>query len=149
MKLFLAHINEGHRLISQGSGGERERMYLFTSTVGRPFTDVTFVHYWKGIMLHFSPDQKYFPPGLLRTMFIEEFTRSVELNAQSGVDGKGPACLPCMLQMVINFLLASSCVSQGQWIVPGPLGWLCRDHGQQPGSVSVHLSLYHASILKL
>jgi hypothetical protein len=73
LKLLLAHVREGSILFRNHSG---EQVYhLFTSKIGRPFSDVTFNHYWKLIMTSHSVEQAYFPPSLLRTMFIEEFTR--------------------------------------------------------------------------
>jgi hypothetical protein len=82
VQLFLAHIKEGHQLITQSGGGDAEGMgvsTLFTSNVGQSFSDVTFRNYWKGIMESAVSSgftsQEYFAPGLLRVMFIEEFTQ--------------------------------------------------------------------------
>ena len=82
VQLFLAHIREGHQLITQSGGVDTEDpevSNLFTSNIGLPFTDVTFRNFWKGIMDYAVgskfTQQQFFPPGLLRTMFIEEFTQ--------------------------------------------------------------------------
>ena len=73
-KLLLAHIKEGHRLITQCTGTEPPQ--LFISSAGNPFTDATFTQYWTQIMSSSTArGQRPFPPSLARTMFIEEFTK--------------------------------------------------------------------------
>ena len=73
VKLLLAHITEGHTLLTQAHGGHVYQ--LFTTSVGNPFTDVTFCQYWKTLMNKVdTKGQKYFKPTLARTMFINEFT---------------------------------------------------------------------------
>jgi hypothetical protein len=73
-KLMLAHIYEGHKLITQGTG--RDVPQLCTSSAGNAFTDVTFSQYWRTLMQKsVTKGQPPFAPSLARTMFIEEFTR--------------------------------------------------------------------------
>lgn len=73
VKLFLAHIYEGHAMLTQHLGERMIRM--FTTKTGKEFNSVTFVQFWKSMMD--TTDTKgvaYFPPSGARTAFIEDYT---------------------------------------------------------------------------
>lgn len=73
LKLFLAHIYQGHQLLTLHLGERMIRM--FTTRTGKEFNSVTFVHFWKSLMD--TTDTKgvpYFAPSGARTTFIEDYT---------------------------------------------------------------------------
>lgn len=63
-KLMLAHVLAGHEIITQSSGDSV--FHLFTTRRGKPFSNVTFVHTWKALMVGLDTKQKYFPPSAAR-----------------------------------------------------------------------------------
>ena len=72
-KLLLAHISAGRRLLTLEQPYPSNR--LFVNDQGKPFTDVTFVHYWGKCMLTARAfDIQYYPPSRARTIFVEEWT---------------------------------------------------------------------------
>lgn len=73
VKLFLAHIDQGHHLITRHLGDRMIR--LFTTKTGKEFNCVTFSQYWTTLMG--TTDTKgvpYFAPSGARTVFIEDYT---------------------------------------------------------------------------
>ena len=79
VKLFLAHIGQGHNVLTMDSAtwraGKATPPNLFVSRDGRAFSNATLVHYWSGLMAKVDTlGQSYFPPSLARTMFVEEYT---------------------------------------------------------------------------
>ena len=77
VKMLLAHIKQGHRILTQSSGKKMVR--LFVSKYGNEFSNVTFTHFWTSLMTGGQVDthgQAYFAPSVARTMFIEEWTAS-------------------------------------------------------------------------
>lgn len=70
VKSLMAHINAGHTLLTQSSGGMTK---LFVTHPGNAFSSATFCHFWKSLMAQVG-EQEYFAPSVLRTMFVEEFT---------------------------------------------------------------------------
>jgi hypothetical protein len=71
VKSLLAHINAGHTLLTENSAGMTK---LFVSRPGNAFNNSTFCHFWKTLMAQRGVVQDYFPPSVLRTMFVEEYT---------------------------------------------------------------------------
>ncbi len=73
LKLFLAHIYQGHDLITRHRGSKMIRM--FTTKTGNEFNNVTFVHFWKTLMeTTDTMGVNYFAPSGARTAFIEDYT---------------------------------------------------------------------------
>lgn len=70
VKSLLAHISSGHTRLTARTG---EMTSLFVSRPGNQFSNTTFCHFWKSLMKQVNK-QEYFPPSLLRTMFVEEYT---------------------------------------------------------------------------
>ncbi len=69
-KLMLAHVEEGHKLLTL----EREdsMLRLFTTKQGKEFNDVTFCQFWETLVK--GSGMKYFPPSMARTVFVEDYT---------------------------------------------------------------------------
>jgi hypothetical protein len=76
-KLILAHINDGHRLLTQETGGNPS---LFVTKTAKSFANAPplFTQFWKRIMdqcpiaaRHCLP---YFPPNAGRRIFVEGYT---------------------------------------------------------------------------
>jgi hypothetical protein len=71
--LLLSHIEEGRFALEQVGFNKEACLKLFVSNAGNPFSDATFVHYWKTAMdtaLGFG--LPYITPTLARTVFIED-----------------------------------------------------------------------------
>ena len=74
VKALLAHIKEGHLLLTDSDSFFHGRETLFVSRHGNRFSNLeNFCHFWKALMGQFAK-QDYFPPSTLRTTFVEEFT---------------------------------------------------------------------------
>jgi hypothetical protein len=71
-KLVLAHVKEGHKLLTL----EREdsMLRLFVTKQGKEFNDATFCQFWETLMSSTASGMKYFPPSLARTVFVEDYT---------------------------------------------------------------------------
>lgn len=73
LKLFLAHVFEGHRLLTLEQ--ERPIQRLFVNKKGSIFNDTTFVHFWASLMAQTDTGgMSYFAPSYARTAFIEDYT---------------------------------------------------------------------------
>jgi hypothetical protein len=73
LKLFLAHVFEGHRLLTLERDTPIQR--LFVNKRGSIFNDTTFVHYWASLMAQTETGgMTYFAPSFARTSFIEDYT---------------------------------------------------------------------------
>jgi hypothetical protein len=71
-KLVMAHVAEGHKLLTL----EREdyMLRLFVTKQGKEFNDVTFCQFWETLMSGTAKGIKYFPPSMARTVFVEDYT---------------------------------------------------------------------------
>ena len=81
VKLLLAHIHEGHKLLTQQRGSHA--ITLFVSNHGHTFTGSTFTQYWKNLMGSIDTNgMRYYPPNDFRTSFIVEFVKVSERNSK-------------------------------------------------------------------
>jgi hypothetical protein len=75
-KLLLAHIEEGHSVLTMHS--PHIVAELFTTNAGSPFADCSFTQYWETLMkkcpVAISLQIRYFPPSTARSMFVEHYT---------------------------------------------------------------------------
>jgi len=73
-KLMLAHIKQGHQILTQSKGDKMVR--LFVSAKGNAFKKApNFTQYWAHLMSKVDTHgQAYFAPSVARTMFVEEYT---------------------------------------------------------------------------
>ena len=71
-KLVMAHVKEGHKLLTL----EREdtMLRLFVTKQGKEFNDATFCQFWETLMSSTASGMQYFPPSLARTAFVEDYT---------------------------------------------------------------------------
>jgi hypothetical protein len=67
--VLLAHIHHGQAILTQIL--PKKNIMMFSSNAGNPFSDQTFNHYWEGLMAR--TNQRYFPPSLARTVFVERY----------------------------------------------------------------------------
>lgn len=74
-RLLLAHITEGHKILTLEQPDDMPMPRLFITSARRAFSNVTFVHYWKTAMRTAEPyNLPYFCPSQARTMFVEDYT---------------------------------------------------------------------------
>lgn len=77
-KLLLAHIGEGHKVLTQATGGE---VRLFVTSTGIPFAKPSlFTQHWEKLMrrcpIAAAKSIPYFPPVAGRRIFVEGYTSS-------------------------------------------------------------------------
>jgi hypothetical protein len=73
VKLLLAHVREGHKLLTHHLPEQQHN--LFVTGPGKSFNNVTFTQYW-GKLMRAARNRyslQYFPPSLARTIFIENY----------------------------------------------------------------------------
>jgi hypothetical protein len=67
--VLVAHIKHGQPFLNELL--PKKNIMMFMSNAGNPFNDQTFNHYWEGLMARSG--QRYFPPSLARTSYVERF----------------------------------------------------------------------------
>ena len=79
-KLFLAHINEAHKVLTIPQGGSDQMVRLFARSTGRAFDNSSFDQYWAKLMRDVDTlGQAYFRPSDSRTQYIEYVTGATGL----------------------------------------------------------------------
>ena len=73
VKLFLAHIFEGHKLMTESVGGRRADLFL-KDCKGGALTKENFTGWWRQLMHVTAPHIPAFPPSAARTAFVEDYT---------------------------------------------------------------------------
>lgn len=70
--LWLAHITEGHALLTSSCGFKQP--CLFVNQQGKPFGDASFCHFWRSLMSATDTmGQAYFAPTVARTAFVDNY----------------------------------------------------------------------------
>ena len=82
LKLLLAHIEEGHRLLTQCTG--QRMLYLFATSTGKHFQSCNFDYFWEKQLMDRidTRGQEYFAPSMARTMYIEHITSSTGISPE-------------------------------------------------------------------
>lgn len=72
--LLLSHVEEG-RAALEAAATNTTCIKLFVSQQGNPFSDATFIHYWRSTMASAAAfGLTYITPTIARTVFVEDYS---------------------------------------------------------------------------